>query len=536
MPPPSMARTHLPTRDHGPGAGVVRRASAVHYPEPPPELSGGWLRLARVFGPGVVIASVTVGTGETIFSPRLGAIFGYAMLWVILAAVICKGVLVYSGGRHLVLTGEHPMEAWARLPGPHAWLPWIIGAVAAISFPLWVAALTDAVSSLLVWMTGIGQGAAWGRPAWSTVIILAAMTLAVLQTYNIIERVSTAFLALKILFIFAAIVVVRPDWFAALAGLVTPRLPAYEPWVAASYPDIAREPTFFHVAVFLGVIGGGIQDYLGYVGMMREKAWGLAALPAGAAAGGEARLGAPGDRSDPGETGETGFRGATVSASAIESRAVADASSAHLVLPQDEASVARARRWLWAPRMDVVFSFACVLLLTSCFMILGAAVLHPLQQVPTDRDLYSQQSRFLAVVHPALVSVYKAGIFFAMFGAIYGTFEIYARTAYEWLRAVRPTAGAPRPFERVRFIVTLYAGLGALILLWTGLQTVMIVKVTSPLSGVFGCGLWCLAMLWVDRTQMPKPYRMHPLFFALTALVGLAMAGAGAYTTYRNWM
>jgi Mn2+/Fe2+ NRAMP family transporter len=471
----------------------------------PSELTGGWLTLVRAFGPGAVIASVTVGTGETIFSPRLGAIFGYTMLWIILAAVIAKGVLVYTGGRHLVLTGEHPMQAWARLPGPRGWLPMLLGVVAFVSFPLWVAALSDAVSSLCVWMTGWGQGEAWGRPAWSTAIILAAMVLSIVQTYNVIERVSTLFLALKILFIFAAIVVVRPDWLAALAGLVTPRLPDYQPWVATRYPDIAREAAFFHAAVFLGVIGGGIQDYLGYVGLMREKNWGLS---------GNEFVQAPDARTS----------------------AAAGHGPSHplpMALPMDPASIALGRRWLRAPLLDVVFSFVCVLLLTSCFMILGAAVLHPLMEVPTDSDLYSKQSQFLALVHPSLVSVYKAGIFFAMFGAIYGTFEIYSRTAFESLRAVRPSAA--RDYSRVRMWITLYSGVGALLLLWTGLKTVMIVKVTSPLSGVFGCGLWCLAMLWVDRTQMPKPYRMRPALAALTLAAGLMLAGVGAYTTYRNW-
>jgi hypothetical protein len=154
-------------------------------------------------------------------------------------------------------------------------------------------------------------------------------------------------------------------------------------------------------------------------------------------------------------------------------------------------------------------------------------------EVPTDQDLYSKQSAFLGLVHPSLVNVYKAGIFFAMFGAIYGTFEVYARTAYEPLRAIWPE----RRWDatRVRRLVTLYSAAGALLLLWTGLKTVMIVKVTSPMSGVFGSGLWCLAMLWVNYAQMPKPYRMRPLLVALTIAAGLAMAGVGGYSTYRNW-
>ena len=59
----------------------------IEYPPVSPDLSGSWTRLLRVFGPGAIIASVTVGTGETIFAPRVGALFGYAMLWVILATV-----------------------------------------------------------------------------------------------------------------------------------------------------------------------------------------------------------------------------------------------------------------------------------------------------------------------------------------------------------------------------------------------------------------------------------------------------------------
>ena len=461
----------------------------IRYDELPPEMSGGWLRLLRVFGPGAVMASVTVGTGETIFSPRLGAMFGYEVLWIILLAVIFKGVLVYTGGRHLVLTGEHPMQAWAGLPGPRAWLPILIGSVAIVSFPLWVGALTDAVASLLVWVTGWGQNVPWGRPAWSTAIILTAMTLSVIQTYNVVERVSTAFLALKVFFIVVAIIVIGPDWLAALAGLLTPKIPDYQPWVAERYAEIAAQAPLYHLAVFLGVIGGGVQDYVGYVGLMREKHWGAS-----------------------GASGATGPK----------------------ALPLDAGSVRLGRAWLRAPLFDVVASFASVLVMTGCFMILGAAVLNPQMQVPTDADLYSKQSQFLGLVHPTLVVVYKAGIFFAMFGAIYGTFEVFGRTAYEPMRAIWPSRNFD--YSRVRFWITMYAGVGAMLLLWTGLKTVMIVRITSPVTGVLGCGLWCLCMLWVDRARMPKPYRMHPLLLLLTLLTGLSMAAVGIYTTYKNWV
>jgi hypothetical protein len=87
----------------------------------------------------------------------------------------------------------------------------------------------------------------------------------------------------------------------------------------------------------------------------------------------------------------------------------------------------------------------------------------------------------------------------------------------------------------VRRWVTLYSGIGAVSILWTGFKTVTIVKVTSPFSGVLGGGLWCLAMLWVDRSLMPKPYRMGPGLAVLTAAAGLAMTAVGGYTTFKTW-
>jgi hypothetical protein len=153
-----------------------------------------------------------------------------------------------------------------------------------------------------------------------------------------------------------------------------------------------------------------------------------------------------------------------------------------------------------------VSSFASVFVMTGLFMLLGAALLHPQHQVPTSGNLYGQQAQFLGVVHPLLVHVYKAGMFFAMLGAVYGCFEVYARSLFEPVRALWPSATLD--LKRLRLWNTLYCGVGGLLILWTGLQTVKIVTIVSPFSGVLGCGLWCLAMLVVDRMQMPKAYRM----------------------------
>jgi Mn2+/Fe2+ NRAMP family transporter len=311
--------------------------------------------------------------------------------------------------------------------------------------------------------------------------MLAAMLLALIQTYRIIERVSIIILGLKVLFILLAVLWVKPDWLAAAWNAFVPHLPQYEPWIAESYPEVARRAVWLEVAVLLGAIGGGLQDYVGYVGMMREKNWGASSI--------------------------------------------ADGSPEKL--PKDQPNATLARRWLRAPQLDVIISFGSVLLITGCFMLLGAAVLHPLQLIPDNADLYSKQSHFLALIHPRLVAVYKAGIFFAIFGVIYGAFEVYSRSAYEPLRAIWP--GRRWSLKHVKLIVILYSGLGGLMLIWTGLKTITLATVVSPFSGVFGCGLWCLAMVWVDRAQMPEAFQMSKVLLALTFLSGIVLTAMGLY-------
>src|ERR1044072_3205282 len=91
-----------------------------------------WL---TVFGPGAVIASLTIGAGELIFSSRGGALFGYRLLWVFLLVLAFKWVLVFLTARHMVLTGAHPFQRWMELPGPRGWFPMVFALLALPCFP-----------------------------------------------------------------------------------------------------------------------------------------------------------------------------------------------------------------------------------------------------------------------------------------------------------------------------------------------------------------------------------------------------------------
>ena len=76
-----------------------------------------------IVGPGASIASLTIGSGELIFSSRGGALFGYQLLSLFLLVCVFKWALVFTTARHMILTAAHPLQRSMDLPGPRGWLP-----------------------------------------------------------------------------------------------------------------------------------------------------------------------------------------------------------------------------------------------------------------------------------------------------------------------------------------------------------------------------------------------------------------------------
>ena len=462
--------------------------SPIQYPEPPPELSGkfNW-RLFKYFGAGAIIASVTIGSGETVFASRGGAIFGYSLLWCFLGGTIMKGIQVYTSARHFTLTGEHPMQHWGRLPGPRNWVPIMIGVLSLICFPFWLGGLPLMLGTMINWIFGLGNDdperlAVLAR-IWGTFAILVAVSLTWVQSYNMLEKVQTTIVGLLLFSLLAACLATRPDWISALLGSIIPTVPVYEDWIVSDpkFSAIAARPPWVELAVYIGAIGGGSYDYIGYIGFLREKKWGAMGLAS---------------------------QDGTVEIST------------------DANNIARARKWLIAPKVDTGISFACVFIFTLCFVVLAAAVLHPKHLVPDGHELLSHQAMFLTRFHKSFVYIYQVGIFMAFWGTIYGAYELYTRTAYECLRPLLKP-GREVSIRTVRRAMLLYIGLGGMVLMWTVENPIKLVTPAAIVGGVFTCGLWCFAMIWSDRHFLPPVLRMRPFLTAVTAISGVVLTGIG---------
>ena len=468
-----------------------------------------FLGTLKIFGPGAIIASVTIGNGETIFASRGGAIFGYTLMWCFVLGAAIKFVQVYSGARFITLTGRHPLESWAQLPGLRGWFVPVMTVLTLVCMPLFLGGglpriLGDFTNSIvgIVVTSESADGAALESQVrfdtfariWGTLYILVAIGLTLNQTYGFLERVQTFVVGLLLFSMFVAVVASSPDLIALVQGIFLPRIPQYEPWIMETSTLAARDP-WVEVIVYLGVIGGGTVDYFGYLGTLREKGWGLLARSVG--------------RHDRLRDG----------------------------VDESPDNLARGRSWLRAPLIDVGISFAAIITFTLFFATLGAAILHPNQIVPEASALITEQEAFLVrdSQHPGvqwlLGFLYKTGIFFAFFGTMHGGYELYSRSVCECL-----TAAIPRwktvPLGVFRRWTCAVCGVVGLILLWWNLDPVAVVTPAAIISATFTCGMWCFAMLGSDRRHLPKGLRMGP--FLVTGLVvsGVALTVFGVLGFY----
>ena len=459
------------------------------YPDLSPQLRDrSLLGVLAIFGPGAIVASTTIGSGETVFASRGGAIFAYSLFWCLVAGTVLKGIQVYSGARFITLTGRHPIDSWMELPGPRGWFVWFLAPMSIVWMPFWLGGgLPKMLGEFTNWVVGYpdpGDEAnfiLFGR-LWATFFIVVAIAFTWLQSYRFLERVQTTMVALLLFCVLVAAAASGPDLLALITGTLIPRPPQYGSWLLERFEEFRERSPWVEIVTYMGAIGGGTHDYIGYLGMLREKAWGMMGW------------GRP-------------------------PRQISEAPH----------NTARGLSWLRAPRIDVGISFLCILVFTVCFAVLGATILYPRHEVPTGFDLLSVQAQYLIrpsqspLLQVLLGIIFKTGIFFAFFGTIYGAYELYTRTTRECLTALFPRLWKV-PLRRIRFWTLLWVAVPGLGLLWLVEKDPVVIVTPAALVGSgLTCGLWCFAMLWSDRRHLPGSLRMRWPLWSSVLVAGVVL-------------
>lgn len=450
---------------------------AILFTSPPKELKSiKWKNALRFIGPGAIVASVTIGSGELVWASRSGAIFGTSLMWAFLLAGIFKGLQVYASTRYITLTGEHPMTAWNKNPILRWWFPIIFIAIPTFfTMPILFSGISETIGYYSLRMFDINFSEETTVGIWSlnelganimaTIILMSCFLLSIMTTLKVLEKISIVVLAVLLICLLIAVIVLQPNLLEILHGLVPGSVPDYEPWVTEKYNSITSHSKWGEMALYLTAVGGGTYDYLGYVGLIREKKWGLAG------------------------------------------RKVASYDDLKEAI-SDKEQLKRAKTWIKAPLIDTTASFFLVTLVTLLFVIMGAYVLYPIHEVPSGNDLLTKQESFLGLLHPQLTWVYRIGVFFAFIGTLYGAFEIYKHSVMEAVRAFKSKMINNREVKFWHRITNVYCIVGAMLLIWLPQSVsgniVDRMIFGAIIGGALTCGLWCFAMLIIDKTRLPK--------------------------------
>ena len=461
------------------------------YPEPDKRLKSNSLKGYLGFmGPGLILASCGIGTGEVYYSSQIGAIFGTVLIWTFVLSVVTKGFAIWSGSRYITLTGESPVGRWGQIfPGPKNWFPFLMGILSFICFPAWGAGLSTALGQLSSMMFGFGQPL-----YWATFWIVITIVMNFMSNYDLVEKAMTWTVVFMVVFVIIAVFVSKPDWLGILSGFL-PTIPSeYSGWIVDKYPKTAAKSISLTIIACLGALGGGTYDYIGYIGLYRQKGWGM--------------------------LGNPNVKEIEEKLSMLE-----DGEMVPLIVSEEE--VSKAKTWLKATNIDAIVSFGSVFIFGTAFMILGSVILLPQQLIPNDTDIIKHQISFLTIISPVLKYLYYIGVWGALFGTMYGcSSELYVWTIKEsWgpcFKAVREME-----FKKLRNIeLAFYCG-GALFLNWTGISFQSIISFAGIVGGSFATGLWAFAQLYTEKKLLPKEYRMGKFAAVMVAFSGAVLTFLG---------
>ncbi len=236
-------------------APMSHAASPASEIQPAPTSLGG---LLRQLGPGLIITSIIVGSGELIVTPKLGAEVGFRLLWFIIVGCLLKVFVQIELGRYAITRGRTTLEALNTLPGPRVAVSWVLW--------IWLGMYLCIVPQVAGMIGGTATAfrlAGVGIPISVLAVSIGAITaiLLVVGRYRWIESISTTFVAGFTLTTLVAVVALQFTPFAVtgeqLASGLSFHLPA----------DLATAFGAF------GLIGVGASELIYYPYWCLEKGY-----------------------------------------------------------------------------------------------------------------------------------------------------------------------------------------------------------------------------------------------------------------------
>lgn len=444
------------------------------------------------YGPGLLWMLSAVGTGSILFTPRVAAVYGYELLWLLLLVVFFMWVMIREMARFSIVTGQSMLEGMYSLKGPEGWAVWLIFIPQLLAASVGIAGLSAVVGSAVQsFLPGTAS-------IYGIVLVVLCTAFVAGGQYMLIERFSRIMALLLMLMVVASAVVVKPDLAQVAQGLTF------------TWPS---DPDLYVILPWVGTILAGSMGivWFGYWTATRGYGGGLDSH----------------ERDD--EMPEQARR--------EHRRTEKDAKD-------DNALVNRARNWVGVVTGAATLGVVGGLLVIFSFMVLGAELLAPEGIVPEGTDVAVDLTRlFSDVWGSAGRYLLLSAIIIALGGSVLANQDGWGRSfadmtliltrrqreagksggmlsVIQWLQSITGLPMFQRRYLKRAFVVSFTGVIPVVIILL--FKDPVAVMSASGIIAALHTPFIALVALYVNRTCLPSELR--PGLF-----ITISMAAAGLF-------
>ncbi len=461
----------------------------IRYPEPDRVLTQKpsivkYLRYLLFFGPGAVLVSMTVGQGQLIIGPQIGAWAGYSLLWIV-SINIGSYILGYISCRFLMISGLSLMDIFA-IKTRKGWFNWVLIIIMAVFIPVFAATIIITLGHSVQWIVGGGEPIIWG-----VMCCLIAALFILAGRYRFLEVTQAFFVAVLSIGAIISVFMIEPDILNIIPNFFNVGyFPQYPAWVD-SVEGFTKTPIPILMLGYLGTLTITMIPVVGYIGWIKLKKWGIFR-----------------NQKDPNK----------FSHSLLEKYVKKDKID---YLPDDKGEVKKSRILLKPLKVDLGLAFILVSIISAAYVIAGAKLLGPRHIIPSDLNLIRTQAVIFTEIAPWLEPLFKVSVFFAFFGTMYAGFEAASRMLYETGRSISKKVENMQYVNFIRILIVLILGVGiplAIIMSFFGLSFFLVLSLTLMFLGVISVVIYGAGALYITQTVLPEKYRLHPIIVGLAVL------------------
>lgn len=472
------------------------KKETITYPKPYKVLTEKpsikkYLRYLMFFGPGAIVASMTIGQGQLIIGPQIGGWAGFSLLWLITLS-IGSYIIAYVSCRFTLLSGIGLMDLFA-IKTKKGWFNWLIIGIMLIFIPVFTASIITSLGQALYWIFGFGHYLIWGIS-----FCLFAGILALAGRYKIVEYSQVFFIIVLAIGAVVSIIFIKPDIVEVLPNFFTigQNVPTEYPAWVNQVEGFKQTPIPLIMLGYLGTLTFTLVTLVGYLGWIKVKKWGVFK-----------------DRDDPDAFSQKCFDDFRKNGKIT-------------YLPNSSEEVKKSRMLLKPIIIDLSLAFIVVLIVSAAYMIAGAYLLGPQTDgsvlLPSDIDLLSTQAVIFSHMSPLLEPLFKLSVVFALFGTVYAGFEAATRMLYETGKNLNKKI---KNLEYKRFMLYLMVylltlGVPLSVLMYKGLSVLLMLSITLLFLGVIGVIMYGIATIYLSQKFLPKEYKLGKIGLIL-AIIGV---------------